>query len=71
MKRKSPRTIVKLLLKVLKEEPEGLSISDISRRVGAHWKTAREYLDLINYIQNQPKIIRKETKAAVIYKTLT
>lgn len=61
--------IIKLILKVLKKEPEGLSISDISRRAGVHWKTAREYLGLIHYIQNQPKIVRKETRAAVTYKT--
>jgi len=66
-KRKSPRDIVKSIMEALESEPK--TIEAIAKEMGSSWYTAWSYLQLIEWIQQCPKVSQvKAGKRIVLYR---
>jgi len=53
--RKSPEDLVRALFELLSED--GLvTVNEISLKIGSKWSTVEDYLNLIQWIQQQPKV---------------
>lgn len=62
MTRRSPRKIVEIIFSTLESVEHGFTIGELAKRTNSNWSTINSYLDLIEYIQNKPKmtLIRTE-----------
>lgn len=54
-RRKSPTEIVKLIMETLSDEQK--TTQQIANMVGSSWETVYNYLNIITYVQNCPKVV--------------
>jgi hypothetical protein len=59
MAKKTIKVIVENIFKELNEIPK--TISDIANNVKSYHKTIKDYLELIEFIQSQPKLLLERT----------
>jgi len=63
--RRSPQEVVNAISYVLKEGRKGdeYTISDLAKRTDMHYMTMNDYLDIVEYVQNNiPKMSKIDTK---------
>ena len=66
-KRKSPREIVESIMEALESDPQ--TIDTIAQKIESSWTTAWSYLELIDWIQQCPKISKvKAGKRLTLYR---
>ena len=63
--KKDPEDIIKAIFDDLSKD--GLkSLSEIATNIGSHNYTVKKYVELIKFIQDQPKIIIERTKTLTL-----
>lgn len=68
MTKKSPKDIVDTIFSVLENAEHGFTIGELKKHTQSSWSTINSYLDLIEYIQNKPKVLLIRTERYKIAK---
>jgi len=64
MGRKDQKQVIKEIFGALSKDLK--SVTEIADNIGSHHNTVKKSLDLIEFIQGQPKIVIEKTKASVL-----
>ena len=62
MTKRSPKDIVETIFSVLENAEHGFTIGELKKHTKSSWNTINSYLDLIEYIQNKPKVLLIRTE---------